>query len=52
VKEYQVGNPKIIIHSELANMTKEEKKEWFETEEAKANPVLKQIKEAMMNCYR
>lgn len=52
MKEYLVGNTKIVIHSEIVLMTEEEKKQWFETEEAKENPVLKQISEAMMNCYQ
>jgi hypothetical protein len=52
MKEITVGNTKIIIHSELANMTDEEKEQWFESEKAKGNPILKQISEAMMNCYQ
>lgn len=46
------GNTKIVIYSDLANLTEEEKKQWFETEKANGNQILKQITEAMVNCYQ
>lgn len=52
MKEIISGNTKIVIHSDLANLSEEEKKQWFETEKAKGNPILKQITEAMVNCYQ
>jgi hypothetical protein len=51
MKEFKFGNTTVVIHSDLVLKSEEEKKQWFEEEKAKGNPVLKQITEAMANCY-
>ncbi|MED0961830.1 hypothetical protein [Bacillus paramycoides] len=50
MKEFQFGNTKVIIHSPLALMKKEEQKEWFQQEWEKKNPVLRSIVEAAVSC--
>lgn len=52
MKEYQFGNSKVIIHSPLALMNKEEQKEWYRREWEKGNPILKAIVEAAVSCER
>lgn len=52
MKQFQVGNSTIIIHSKLVVMTSEQKKKWFDTEKAKGNPILKEIERAVNDCYR
>lgn len=51
-KEFIYGNTKVIIHSPLVLMTPDEQKQWFDEEWKKGNPVLKQIAEAVEDCYR
>lgn len=50
MKEFQFGNTKVIIHSSLALMEKEEQKEWFQQEWEKKNPILRSIVEAAVSC--
>lgn len=50
--EHQIGNSTIIIHSPLVAMNSEQRKNWFESEWEKGNPVLKEIAEAVEACYR
>ncbi|MBF8116598.1 hypothetical protein [Bacillus cereus] len=50
MKEFQFGNTKVIIHSPLALMEKEEQKEWFQQEWEKKNPILRSIVEAAVSC--
>ena len=52
MKEYQFGNSKVIIHSPLALMNKEEQKEWYKQEWERGNPILKAIVEAAVSCER
>lgn len=52
MKEYIIGNTKVIIHSPLVNMNIDEKKQWFKEEWEKGNKVLKGIAEAVFDCYR
>lgn len=52
MKEFIIDGTKIVIHSDLVLMTEEEKKQWFEDEKAKGNPVLKEITRAMIDCYQ
>ncbi|MED4354321.1 hypothetical protein P9265_18680 [Schinkia azotoformans] len=52
MKEYRFGNSKVIIHSPLALMNKEEQKEWYKQEWEKGNPILKTIVEAAVSCER
>lgn len=52
MKEYQVGNTKIVIHSDFVLLSEKEKKEWFETELQKGNPILKEIEAAVNACYQ
>ncbi|SMO56919.1 hypothetical protein [Melghirimyces algeriensis] len=40
----------VIIHSQLANMTLEKRREWFEREKEMGNPILKQISQAIRDC--
>lgn len=51
-KVIKSGNTTIIIHSKLADMTEEERKEYFDTELARGNPTLLRVVEAMRDCYR
>lgn len=51
-KEHKIGNTTIIIHSPLVLMSSEERKHWFENECEKSNPILRQIAEAVEDCYR
>lgn len=50
-KEFKFGNAKGIIVSPLMSMTPEEQKQWFDEEWKKGNPVLKQIADAVVDCY-
>lgn len=50
MKEFQFGNTKVIIHSSLALMEKEEQKEWFQQEWEKKNQILRSIVEAAVSC--
>ena len=52
MKEYQYGNSKVVIHSPLAQMNKEEQREWYKQEWEKENPILKAIVEAAVSCER
>lgn len=52
VKKFKIGNTTVVIHSKLALMSEEERKEWFRKEWEKGNPVLKQIAQAVIDCYR
>lgn len=52
MKEYQFGNAKVVIYSKLANLSPDEKEEWFEIEKAKRNPILQEISEAIHACYQ
>jgi hypothetical protein len=51
MKEFKFGNTTVIIHSPLANMTSEERREWYREEMAKGNPVLKEIAQAVNDSY-
>lgn len=51
MKEYQVGNTKIVIHSDFVLLSEKEKKEWFDSELQKGNPILKEIEAAVNACY-
>lgn len=42
-KEFKFGNTTVIIHSQLAHMTKDEQRKWFAEEWKKGNPTLKLI---------
>lgn len=48
---YRFGYTTVIIHSELGRLTVKEKKEWFEREIEKKNPILMNIQRAVRNCY-
>lgn len=48
---YKFGYTTVIIHSELGRLTAKEKKEWFERELDKKNPILMNIQRAIRNCY-
>lgn len=52
MKAYQDGNTKIIIHSNFVLLSEKEKKEWFQTEMQKGNPILKEIEAAVNACYQ
>ncbi len=52
MKEFKYGNTTVIVHSPLVLMSKEERKQWFEQEWQKGNPILRQIAEAVLDCYR
>jgi hypothetical protein len=47
-----IGNTTIIIHSPLMDMTEEERREWYRSQQKAGNPVLKEIAKAVNDCYR
>jgi len=51
VKEFKFGNTTVIIHSPLASMTSDERREWYRAEQAKGNRVLKEIAQAVNDSY-
>ncbi|WP_169823056.1 hypothetical protein [Anaerobacillus alkalilacustris] len=51
-KEHKIGNTTVIVHSPLVTMDLEERKQWFRDEWEKGNPVLKEIAEAVHDCYK
>jgi hypothetical protein len=52
VKEYTFGRTKVRVHSNLLDVTKEERRQWYREEMAKGNPILKEIAKAVNDCYR
>lgn len=46
-KVLKVGNTTIRIHSRLAHMTSEERREWYRKEWERGNPVLRRIAEVL-----
>ncbi len=52
MKEFKYGNTTVIVHSPLVLMSPEERKQWFEQEWQKGNPILRQIAEAVLDCCR
>jgi hypothetical protein len=52
MKEHQIGNSTIIIHSALVTMSAEERGDWFRQEWEKGNSVLKEIAAAVEDCYQ
>jgi hypothetical protein len=51
MKEFNFGNTTVIIHSPLASMTSDERREWYREEMAKGNPALKEIAQAVNDSY-
>jgi hypothetical protein len=51
VKEFKFGNSTVVIHSPLVDMTTEERRDWYQGEVAKGNPVLKEIAQAVNDSY-
>jgi len=51
VKEFTFGNTTVVIHSPLASMTSDERREWYRTEQTKGNAVLKEISQAVNDSY-
>lgn len=49
-KEFIFGNSKVIVFSPLAQMTKEEQREFFQTEWKKGNSILRDIAQAALDC--
>ncbi len=49
-KEYKFGNSKITVFSPLAQMTKDEQKEFFRSEWKKGNKVLQDLAQAAHDC--
>jgi hypothetical protein len=52
MKKFKFGNTTVVIHSKLVLMSADERKEWYRKEWEKGNPVLKQIAQAVIDCYR
>ncbi|EJS72933.1 hypothetical protein [Bacillus cereus] len=46
-KTFKSGNVTITIHSNLVNMSPEERKHWFEKEQENRNPVLMKLNEVI-----
>ena len=51
MKEFKYGNTKVIVHTPLVLMSASERKQWFENEWERDNPILKQIAQAVIDCY-
>jgi hypothetical protein len=51
MNEVKIGNTRIVIKSQLAQMTSEERSEWYRQETEKGNPILKRIAKAVNACY-
>ncbi|WP_025911973.1 hypothetical protein [Priestia flexa] len=49
-KTYQYGNTKVKIVSPFIELTKEQQREWFESEWKKGNPIIHDIVDAAMDC--
>jgi mRNA-degrading endonuclease RelE of RelBE toxin-antitoxin system len=47
----KIGNTTGIIHSELCRLTKKERRQWFEEELERGNPVLLDIQRAVRESY-
>ena len=52
MREFKSGNTRIIVNSPLMDLTEGERKQWFESEQAKGNAVLEEITKAINDCYR
>ena len=52
MKEYTFGRTRVRVHSNLLDVTKEERRQWYREEMAKENPVLKGIAKAVNDCYK
>lgn len=46
-KTFKSGDATIIIHSNLVNMSSEERKSWFQKEQENKNPVLMRLNEVI-----
>ncbi len=51
VKKTIIGNTTLYVYSPLANMSSEEKRNWFESEKLKGNRILQEISDAVNACY-
>lgn len=51
MKEFKFGNSTVVIHSPLVDITSDERREWYRKEQAKGNPVLKEIARAVNDSY-
>lgn len=51
MKEFNFGNTTVIIHSPLASMSSDKRREWYRDEQAKENQVLKEIAKAVNDSY-
>jgi hypothetical protein len=49
--EIKIGNTKIVIKSQLAAMSSEERRDWYRQETEKGNPIIKRIAKAVNACY-
>ncbi|MBE7135168.1 phenylacetaldoxime dehydratase family protein [Bacillus paranthracis] len=46
-KTIKSGNVTIVIHSNLVNMSSEERKHWFQKEQENKNPILMRLNEVI-----
>jgi hypothetical protein len=51
VKEVKIGNTIGIIHSPLMDLSKEERRKYFENELANGNPLLKELERIINESY-
>nr|BDD46669.1 hypothetical protein 12 [Bacillales bacterium] len=51
-KTFEFGNTKVVIHSRLAHMNKEEQKAWYQDQWKKKNPVLREIATQIIRCQQ
>jgi hypothetical protein len=51
-KEYNFEGTRVIIHSPIAHLSDEERAEYMRKELAAGNPILKEIKKTVINCWR
>lgn len=52
MKVYKFEESTVIVHSPLLKLTREEREEWIRKETERGNPVLKEIRKAIKDCYR
>jgi hypothetical protein len=51
MKEFRFGNSTVIIHSPLASMTSDDRRDWYHDEQTKGNLILKEIAQAVNDSY-
>lgn len=48
----RIGKARVYIHSDLMLFSEEGRREWYRVAAEKKHPVIMQIREAVLDCYR